>query len=133
MNEDELSGLLQKTLTSIAGRVAVALSLLLVPAITAGCVWLQDVIGINLSPGEVQAFVATLMLGGFAAVSTWVFNKGRFERAMLDIYKLYQQGKGNLPTPEPAVVVQGPNETLVNPKSSDPASLAGKREVLPGG
>lgn len=89
MNTDPVDN----AVTSVIGRVAVAVVSLAAPVIAVVAVWAQDKLGIDLDPAAVASLVGTVIAGTAALGYKWLSNRGQYERTVLELEKLYAEGQ----------------------------------------
>jgi hypothetical protein len=82
-----------KVVTSEVGRLIPVITAVAIPVITAVCAWLQKQLGIKLDPAALTAFIASMGAGIVLTAYKWMSNRGSWERAVLDAYKVYLTGQ----------------------------------------
>lgn len=90
---------------STLGRWVASLTALGIPIVTAFCAWAQKKVGIKLDPAALTAFITSMAVGIAVTAFKWLSNHGRWERAMVDAYRVYLTGQ-NVPTTH---IVLAPN------------------------
>jgi hypothetical protein len=93
---DKLRGEFNSVVESKIGQQATVLAALAVPLVTGLCAWLQQKVGIDLSPAALTAFIATMGAGIFVTAFKWLANRGSWERTIVEAYGLYLTGKADL-------------------------------------
>ncbi len=94
-------------LDQYVGRIVVALTAILLPFVAAGANWTQDNLGVDIPKEDLTNFLIAVVLGTGAVVYKWLGNRGAYERAALELEKIYETGAqivDNLAAPEPAPV-----------------------------
>lgn len=87
---------------SYIGRiVAFVLTPILLPVVTAGAVWGQNVLGVDLHGDQLTAFIVTTVTGFALVVYRWLANRGEWEKVVKYVEGLYEAGKQ--PTIPPTV------------------------------
>jgi hypothetical protein len=94
----DLDGVFQRYIGRV---VAFVLAPILVPASAAVAVWAQDVVGINLDPNVLVAYVSSVAIGVAAIIYKWLHNNGLFENAVVELHSLYRAGSELEPPPPP--------------------------------
>lgn len=86
--------MLEGLLTSYTSRlVAFVLTPILLPVATTVAVWLQDALGVDLTGGQLTAYVVAIASGLALTAATWLMNRGKWEIAEAELHKLYDLGK----------------------------------------
>lgn len=95
-------------LDQYVGRIVVALTAILLPFVAAGANWTQDNLGIDIPKEDLTNFLIAVILGTGAVVYRWLGNRGAYERAALELEKIYEQGAqiAASVTPEPVPVAE---------------------------
>lgn len=88
--KDQFNGVVESNI----GRIVALLAATALPVLTAFCAWLQKKIGIDLKPAELVAFIASVGAGIVIMAYKWLANRGDWERAIIDAYKVYLTGQG---------------------------------------
>lgn len=84
-------------INSYIGRiVAFALTPVLLPIATTVAVWIQDVAGVDLSGGQLTAYVVAVASGVAITAATWLRNRGQWEVANATIGRLQHLGSYEL-------------------------------------
>jgi hypothetical protein len=94
---DKLRSEFNSVVESKIGQHATVLAALAVPLVTGLCAWLQQKLGINLSPAALTAFIATMGAGIFVTAFKWLGNRGSWERTIVEAYGVYLTGQADLP------------------------------------
>jgi len=97
-----------------------------VPLITAFCAWLQKKLGIKLDPAELTAFIASMAAGIIITAYKWLSNRGSWEQAVVDAYRVYLTGQSATGT---HVLVTSPPATV----QPDGQPQQGQGTANPGG
>jgi hypothetical protein len=97
----------EQVMTSTIGRLVAAGPALLLPVFGAVSFWLQDKLGINMDPAVAVAFVTTIVTGAALLAWKWLDNRGKFERIVTEMHKLYEAGKELQQPEQPPVAPPG--------------------------
>jgi hypothetical protein len=90
--DDDFSALktqFDKVVNNEVGRLIPVITAVAIPVLTAVCAWLQKQLGIKLDPAALAAFIASMGAGIVLTAYKWMSNRGHWERAVLDAYKVY--------------------------------------------
>jgi hypothetical protein len=111
-NEDftALKTQFDKVVSSEVGRLIPVITAVAIPVITAICAWLQKQLGIKLDPAALTAFIASMGAGIVLTAYKWMSNRGAWERAVVDAYKVYLTGQS-----------MTTNQIIVTPPAAPPA------------
>ena len=109
--------MLDKLFNLYIGRVVVALTTLLSPFAIAFCNWVLDNTGVDLQSKEITVILVAFALGGAALVYKWLHNRGAYERALLELEKVYGAGRDIYDE----AVQADPGPVPVTPASGAPA------------
>ena len=85
--------MLDKLFNLYIGRVVVALSVLLTPFAVAFANWVLDNTGVDLPSKDITVILVAFVLGVAAIVYKWLHNRGAYERALLELEKVYGAGR----------------------------------------
>lgn len=87
--------MLEEVFRSHIGRIVTfVLTPILLPLVGAGAVWAQDVIGIDLDPAQVTAYVGAVVIGLAIVVYKWLANRGDWERIIVQqVQQLHAEGE----------------------------------------
>lgn len=89
MPYDVISAALQSYIGRI---VAFVLTPILLPAVGAISVWMQNSIGIDLPVEAVVGYTISTTIGVALVIYKWLENRGRFEIAAAQVVKLHDEG-----------------------------------------
>lgn len=96
---------------NIGRLVAFVLTPLLIPIATAVAAWLQNVLGIDLDPDQLTAYIISVAVGLSAVIAVWLRNRGKWEVAMAELIKLHELGRDTIATAAQAPAdPQGPHQ-----------------------
>jgi hypothetical protein len=85
---------LDRIVQSNVGRVvAFVFTPILLPVVGGLAFWLQKVIGIHMDPAEATGYIVAIVAGAGLTAYKWVHNRGEFEKAALEVHKLYEAGR----------------------------------------
>lgn len=73
--------------------VAGVLTPILLPAVTAAAVWVQDVAGVDLHGDQLTGFIVAVAAGLAITAVTWLRNRGAWEVAQAELIKLHELGQ----------------------------------------
>lgn len=90
----DLETTLDTAVKSGIGRTVAAGVAALLPVLGIVCTWLQDVLGIDLKPAALSAFLVTTVGGAALLAWQWLRNRGAWEKEALTLYhKLFTAGQ----------------------------------------
>jgi hypothetical protein len=111
-------------------RIVALMTPFFVATVTAGSVWLQNVVGIDLQRynGAVVAFIAVVALGALSIAVTWLFNagQGQIKLGLKLISDVYTLPPGEF-DPDQVRDVVARDTTLPNVPDEDDESAAQRR------
>lgn len=92
--DSAFSAMLKTALTSFIGRIILAgFTLVIVPILPTLINFTNDVLGYNLTDGQVTSYAKNAALGVAALAATWLWNRGRFEAAAVAGQAVIEAGK----------------------------------------
>lgn len=109
--DSAFSAMLKTALTSFIGRVVLAVfTLLIVPVLPTLINFINDLLGYNLTDGQVISYAKNAALGIGALAATWLLNRGLFERSAVIAKATIEAGKNSGITIGEAHVESAPGE-----------------------
>lgn len=79
-------------LDAYIGRIVVALTAILLPFVAAFANYVQDRLGVDIPADDLTNFLVAIVIGTGAVVYKWLHNRGEYERAALELEKIYENG-----------------------------------------
>jgi hypothetical protein len=108
--------MLDDAIRSNIGRVvAFVLTPILLPVTTIVANWLQDAAGLDLNGGDLAAYLVAIAVGVALAAFQWLRNRGEWERATMEVHKLYDAGRAEFEA----------NQGVEEPPTSVPPGIEG--------
>jgi uncharacterized membrane protein len=88
---------IRAALTSVVGRVVAGVTtVVLLPVLPSVVSAVNSITSLGLTDGQVMEYAKAAAVGGALVVSTWLFNRGRFEATALKVKDAYDAGAVNV-------------------------------------